>query len=63
MLVLEPGRDKECVKSLIVSHGDVRLVATKRNVPSELFAHHPLHEKERASHSMTWSIKSIFDEM
>ena len=56
VFVLEPGRDKECVKSLIVSHGDVRLVSTKRNVPSELFAHHPLYEKERASHSMTWSI-------
>ncbi len=54
--VLEPGTDKEAVKGLIVSHGDIRLVSTKRNVPSELFRRHPLHSKERASHSLTWSI-------
>ncbi len=54
--VLETGQNRELVCSLVPSHGDVRLIATKRNVPSELFRLHPRTGRTHASHSLTWSI-------
>ena len=52
---MDPGR-QEVIKGLSVSHGDYRHVALKRVVPSELFTHHPLAQKQRASHSLTWAV-------
>ena len=46
----------ELVKSLTVSHGDYRLVASKRHVPSELFRQHPRFTSHNAAHSLTWAL-------
>ncbi|MFT5401424.1 MAG: hypothetical protein ACI9DF_000247 [Verrucomicrobiales bacterium] len=54
--VLDPAKEKELVTSLVPSHGDIRLISTKRNVPSELFRLHPRTGRTKASHSLTWSI-------
>ncbi|MFT4637487.1 MAG: hypothetical protein ACI8T1_000796 [Verrucomicrobiales bacterium] len=51
----------EAIKGLSVSHGDYRHVALKRVVPSELFTHHPLGQKQRASHSLTWATENGVD--
>ena len=56
VFVLESQRDKENITSLVVCHGDVRLVSTKRNVPSELFRLHPRVGRNRAAHSLSWAI-------
>lgn len=52
--LMEP-QGTEAVKGLSISHGDYRHMTLKRIVPSELLTHHPLAEKSRASHSLTWA--------
>ena len=56
VFVLEKQENRENVTSLVVAHGDVRHVSTKRNVPSELFRLHPRVGKQRSSHSLSWAI-------
>ncbi len=56
VFVLESAKNRENVTSLVVAHGDVRHVATKRNVPSELFRLHPRVRRTRAAHSLSWAI-------
>ena len=52
---IEADDGREGVKSLIVSHGDYRHVAGKRNVPQELMQPHPEYQTRRASHSMVFA--------
>ncbi len=52
---------RELVKSVIVSHGDYRIVAAKRHVPSELFQPHPHMEKSKAAHSLVWALPNGAD--
>ena len=54
--VLESQKDRENVTSLVVCHGDVRLVSTKRHVPSELFRLHPRVGRTPAAHSLSWAV-------
>ena len=52
---------RECVKGMLVSHGDYRHVAAKRHVPSELFRPHPRTETHRAAHSLVWALPTGSD--
>ncbi len=58
---LSDPRSTESIKGLSLAHGDYRHAAIKRVIPSELFAHHPLAEHERSSHSLTWSFHDGVD--
>lgn len=51
--------EEECIKGMIVSHGDYRHIAAKRNVPSELFRNHPLTGSRKFAHSLTWSVAGV----
>ena len=53
---LERSVGREHVKSLVVSHGDYRLVSGKRLVPSEMFMPHPETQTSHASHSLSWDL-------
>ena len=46
--------EHELFKGFTVSHGEYRLVASKRHVPSELYRRHPRFLSHSASHSPTW---------
>ena len=48
--------EHELVKSLTVSYGDYRLVASKRNVPSKLYRRHPRFLSHPAAHSLSWAL-------